>query len=144
MSHEIRTPMIGVIGVAELLSGTPLSDHQRELAHMIHSSGESLLKVLNDILDFSKIEAGRLVVERVPFNLVDVVEEPLSLIAKNAQDKKVELICRIQPGTPVSLLGDPARLGQIVFNLLGEIPLFFHVRANVGSFCWVRTNLAST
>ncbi|ABA89190.1 sensor histidine kinase response regulator, HAMP domain-containing [Syntrophotalea carbinolica DSM 2380] len=124
MSHEIRTPMIGVIGVAELLSGTPLSDHQRELAHMIHSSGESLLKVLNDILDFSKIEAGRLVVERVPFNLVDVVEEPLSLIAKNAQDKKVELICRIQPGTPVSLLGDPARLRQIVFNLLGNAVKF--------------------
>lgn len=124
MSHEIRTPMIGVISVAELLFKSPLTAEQRDLALMIHSSGESLLKVLNDILDFSKNEAGQLELEKIPFNLVDVVEEPLTLLATGAQEKNIELICRIDPGTPVSLLGDPARMRQILFNLLGNAVKF--------------------
>jgi signal transduction histidine kinase/CheY-like chemotaxis protein len=124
MSHEIRTPMIGVIGVAELLLQARLNGEQRDLARMIHSSGESLLKMLNDVLDFSKIEAGRLTLEHVPFNLVEIVEEPLLLLAKSAQDKNVELIFYLDPGTPICLLGDPARLRQIVFNLVGNAVKF--------------------
>jgi signal transduction histidine kinase/CheY-like chemotaxis protein len=124
MSHEIRTPMIGVIGSAELLTKTLATPEQRDLAHMICNSGESLLQVLNDILDFSKNEAGQLVLEQVPFNLIEVVEEPFTLLSKNAQDKNIAMICRIDPGTPISLLGDPARLRQILFNLLGNAVKF--------------------
>lgn len=91
---------------------------------MILSSGDSLLKVLNDVLDFSKIEAGHLGLEKIPLNLIEVVEEPLTLLAKSAQDKDIELIFRVDPGTPISLLGDPARIRQIVFNLVGNAVKF--------------------
>jgi signal transduction histidine kinase/ActR/RegA family two-component response regulator len=120
MSHEIRTPMIGIMGTAELLQKSSLDREQRDLIDMLYGSSESLLTILNDILDFSKIEAGRLQLEDVPYELVEVLEEPVRLLGPCAVDKGLELICRILPGTPLDLKGDPGRVRQIIFNLLGN------------------------
>lgn len=120
MSHEIRTPMIGIMGTAELLQKSSLDREQRDLIDMLYGSSESLLTILNDILDFSKIEAGRLQLEDVPYELVDVLEEPVRLLGPIAVDKGLELICSILPGTPLDLQGDPGRIRQIIFNLLGN------------------------
>ena len=96
MSHEIRTPMNGVLGMAELLLGTDLDDHQKKLAGTVFKSGKALLRVINDILDFSKIEAGKLELENVDFDLREQVEEVMELMAEHAHRKQLELICQIE------------------------------------------------
>ncbi len=124
MSHEIRTPMSGILGMAELLLGTDLNDHQRNLAETVSRSGEALLHVLNDILDFSKIEAGKLELDPVDFNLHESVEDVAELLAEEAHEKGIELICRVQDNVPMALNGDPGRLRQILTNLLGNAVKF--------------------
>src|SRR4029453_16817921 len=91
MSHEIRTPMNGILGMTELLLGTPLTDKQRRFAQAVYRSGESLLEIINDILDFSKIEAGKLELAPCDFVLRNVVEDTLELLAPRAHEKCVEL-----------------------------------------------------
>ncbi len=120
MSHEIRTPMNGVLGMTELLLGTPLSDKQRRFAEAVYRSGEGLLSIINDILDFSKIEAGRLTLEAVDFELRTLVEDVFELLAARAVDKRVELACRIGPDVPDIVHGDPVRLRQVLTNLVGN------------------------
>jgi PAS domain S-box-containing protein len=120
MSHEIRTPMNGVLGMAELLLGTDLDEHQRHLAETVFRSGESLLRVLNDILDFSKIEAGKLELEFIEFDLHDQIEEMMEIMAENAHRKGLEFICQIEREVPKVLAGDPGRLRQILTNLVGN------------------------
>jgi len=124
MSHEIRTPMSGILGMAELLLGTRLNDHQRSLAETVSRSGEALLHVLNDILDFSKIEAGKLELDSIDFNLHESVEDVAELLAEKAHRKGIELICRVQDDVPMVLNGDPGRLRQILTNLLGNAVKF--------------------
>jgi PAS domain S-box-containing protein len=120
MSHEIRTPMNGVLGLAALLRQTPLSPKQQRLTDTIVRSGNSLLDIINDILDFSKIEAGKLELEHTDFHLRILVDDVLELFAAPAHQKHLELIADVADSVPAFVKGDPARLRQILINLIGN------------------------
>ncbi len=124
MSHEIRTPMNGVMGMAEILAATDLDDKQQSFTQVIIKSGAALLTILNDILDFSKIDAGQMTLNTNPFNIRDALEDVATLISSGAAEKGIELIVRIAPDVPESLIGDVGRLRQIVTNLVSNAVKF--------------------
>jgi signal transduction histidine kinase/CheY-like chemotaxis protein len=124
MSHEIRTPLNALLGMAELLSETPLNDKQREYVGVLSRSGDNLLSIINDILDFSKVEAGQIELEKIAFNLADVVAEALEIAGVKARAKGLEISSQIHPNVAVWLIGDPNRLRQILLNLLGNATKF--------------------
>lgn len=124
MSHEIRTPMNAIIGMADLLQETALTDVQREYVDRFSRAASSLLDLINDILDFSKIEAGHLELEQVPFDLVDLIDKTGELVAVRAHAKRLELYAFVHPAVPTHIVGDPTRLRQVLINLLGNAVKF--------------------
>jgi PAS domain S-box-containing protein len=120
MSHEIRTPINGMLGMAQLLGHTVLSDEQQEYIDLLQSSGDLLMRVVNDVLDFSKIEAGKLEIEQIPFSLQEAVSGTLSSLGLRAGEKGLQLRHQMADDVPDLLVGDPARLQQILFNLVGN------------------------
>lgn len=121
MSHELRTPMNGVLGMLQLLETTEMTQEQAEYAALATESTEHLLKVINDILDFSRIERGALELERIPFNLLDLLQGSVQAFQHSAQQRGLELRLETQPGLDeIEVQGDPTRIRQILVNLLGN------------------------
>lgn len=120
MSHEIRTPMNGIIGFARILESTKLDDSQKQSVEAIKKAGHNLMFIINDILDFSKIEANKMTFEEVNFSLSKTVNSVIELLVQNANEKKIKLLCDIDPKINDHLIGDPTKLTQILFNLVGN------------------------
>jgi PAS domain S-box-containing protein len=120
MSHEIRTPMNGILGMTELMLRTPMSATQSEYLGLVKSSADSLLVVIDDILDFSKLDAGKMILDPAPFALRDAVTTTLRTLNHRADEKGLELACRIDADVPQAVIGDAGRFRQVLVNLVGN------------------------
>ncbi|WP_109512057.1 ATP-binding protein [Pseudomonas ovata] len=120
MSHEIRTPLNGILGFTHLLQKSELTPRQNDYLNTIEKSADNLLSIINEILDFSKIEAGKLVLDSIPFNLRDLLQDTLTILAPAAHAKELELVSLVYRDTPLALTGDPLRLKQILTNLVSN------------------------
>ncbi len=120
MSHEIRTPLNGILGFTNLLMKGHLTLHQRDHLTTIKKSSEILLTIINDILDFSKIEAGKLILDRTPLKIRDIIEDVMTMLAPTAHSKALDLVPLVYTDVPNNILGDPLRIKQIITNLVNN------------------------
>jgi signal transduction histidine kinase len=120
ISHEMRTPLNGIIGVTDLVLDSPLSPEQRECLTIVKTSSDLLLNVIDDVLDFSKMEAGKMYLEPAPFNLRESLEATMKALAVQAHEKNLKLTFEMSPTVPGLVVGDAARLRQVVVNLVGN------------------------
>ncbi len=120
MSHEMRTPMNAILGMADLLSETPLGEEQRDYVHIFQKAGASLLDLINNILDLSKVESGHVELESTGFDLGALLKKIIEMMRSRAQTRGLQLSLEVLPGVPLGLIGDPNRLWQILINLVGN------------------------
>ncbi|MBV7296884.1 hybrid sensor histidine kinase/response regulator [Enterovibrio paralichthyis] len=144
MSHEIRTPMNGVIGMIDILRRSKLDAAQISVTNTVRDSALSLLAIINDILDFSRIEAGKMRIDSVTFSLRHITEQVMDNLAMEAAEKNVSLTLFIAPSLPTSLIGDPTRIKQILFNLIGNGIKFSGGQPHRGEVqVWVNSQLSA-
>jgi diguanylate cyclase (GGDEF)-like protein len=124
VSHEVRTPLNGIVGMLDMLKEMKLTKRQQECVDVAWNSSRALIELINDILDFSKIEAGKLELEKVDFDLRKLVEEVIELLAKQVQQKGIEIGYLLSPGVPDRVNGDALRLRQVLLNLIGNAVKF--------------------
>ncbi|PSU32613.1 two-component sensor histidine kinase BarA [Photobacterium lutimaris] len=124
MSHELRTPLNGVIGFTRQMLKTRLSTSQQDYLQTIEKSANNLLTIINDILDFSKLEAGKLLLENIPFDFTESLDEVMKLLAPSAHEKGLELTLKVDHRIPSGMIGDPLRIQQVLTNLIGNAVKF--------------------
>jgi PAS domain S-box-containing protein len=151
MSHEMRTPMNAILGMADLLSESPLREDQRDYVRIFQRAGTNLLDLINDILDLSKVESGHVELESIRFDLVGLLKKTMELMAARALNRGLDLTLKVQPGVPSELIGDPNRLRQILVNLIGNALKFtergsvmLRVEPEPEAAGWLRFNVVDT